>query len=48
MTAGGLAVIHTPPSRWRREPDAVIEEFGRAVDVRRGWPPMNVRVAEAA
>jgi hypothetical protein len=48
MTAGGLAVIHTPPSRWRREPDVVMEEFGRAVDVRRGWPPLNLRVAEAA
>jgi hypothetical protein len=48
MTARGLSVIHTPPSRWRREPDAVIEEFGQAVDVRRGWPPVDLRVAVAA
>ncbi len=48
MTAHGLSVIHTPPSRWSREPDAVIDEFSRAVDVRRNWPPLNLRVAEAA
>jgi hypothetical protein len=48
MTAGGLAVIHTPPSRWRREPDAVIDEFGRAVDVRQGWPPPALLVRPAA
>jgi hypothetical protein len=48
MTAHGLSVIHTPPSRWGREPDAVIEEFAQAVDVRRGWPPLDLRVTEAA
>jgi hypothetical protein len=48
MTAHGLSVIHTPPSRWRQEPDAVIDEFAQAVDVRLGWPPLNLRVDEAA
>jgi hypothetical protein len=45
MTAAGLAVIHTPPSRWRREAATVIDELARAVDVRRGWPspPVVVR-----
>jgi len=45
MTAAGLAVIHVPPSRYRAHPDAVIDEFARAVDVRRGWPlpPIHVR-----
>jgi hypothetical protein len=48
MTAHGLAVIHTPPSRWAREPDAVIEEFTQAVDVRRSWPPLDLRVTTAS
>lgn len=48
MTAGGLAVIHVSPSRFRRETDAVIDEFAHAVDVRRGWPPLDLRVVEAA
>jgi hypothetical protein len=45
MTSAGLAVIHTPPSRWRREAAAVVDEFSRAVDVRRDWPlpPVSVR-----
>jgi hypothetical protein len=47
MTAGGLAVIHVPPSRFRREPDAVIDEFARAVDARQGWPPPALLVRAA-
>jgi hypothetical protein len=45
MTAAGLAVIHVPPSRFREEPDRVIDEFAAAVDVRTGWPspPVVVR-----
>jgi hypothetical protein len=48
MTAAGLAVIHTPPSRFRREPEAVLDEFARAVDVRQGWPAPSVVVRDDA
>ncbi len=48
MTAGGLAVIHVPPSRFRREADAVIDEFAQAVDIRRGWSPPALLVRAAA
>jgi hypothetical protein len=46
MTAAGLAVIHVPPSRFRADPDGVIGEFARAVDVRRGWPTPPVLLRE--
>ena len=44
MTAAGLAVLHVPPSRIRLDPDGVVSEFARAVDVRRGWPTPPVLV----
>ncbi len=47
MTAAGLAVLHVPPRRIRDEPDAVVQQFAAAVDVRRGLPgpPVHVRHA---
>ncbi|HSN05761.1 MAG TPA: hypothetical protein VLV82_00305, partial [Candidatus Angelobacter sp.] len=44
MTAAGLAVLHVPPSRIRDDAEGVVREFGRAIDVRRGWPTPPVRV----
>lgn len=44
MTAAGLAVLHVPPSRIRADAAGVVAEFGRAVDVRRGWPSPPVLV----
>jgi hypothetical protein len=44
MTAAGLAVLHVPPSRIRADGAGVVAEFGRAVDVRRGWPSPPVLV----
>jgi len=29
MTTAGVAVLHVPPSRSRRDPQAVVEEFPR-------------------
>lgn len=48
MTARGLAVLHVPPSRTRREVDAVIDEFLEAVETRsRSLPPrLRVRSVE--
>jgi hypothetical protein len=48
MTASGPAVIHVPSSRFAAQPDDVLDEFGRAVDVRRGWPTPPILVRDAA
>jgi hypothetical protein len=44
MTAVGLAVLHVPPSRISREPEAVVAEFVAAVRARAGFAPPRLRV----
>ena len=39
MTAAGLGVLHSPPSRVDRDPDSVVDEFRRAQTARIGWVP---------
>ena len=39
MTAAGLGVLHSPPSRIVRDADAVVDEFRRAQTARINWVP---------
>lgn len=48
MTAAGLRVIHVPPSRLRREPDAVFAEVWAAIHAAAGQPSPAVTVLPAA
>lgn len=48
MTAAGLGVLHSPPSRLGREPDGVVEEFRRTQTARSGWVPTVVVVPASA
>lgn len=42
MTAAGLGVLHSPPSRIGRDPDGVVDEFRRTQSTRLGWVPTVV------
>ncbi|HSN06139.1 MAG TPA: hypothetical protein VLV82_02265 [Candidatus Angelobacter sp.] len=40
-------MLRVPPSRIRDDAEGVVDEFGRAVDVRQGWPRPPVLVLTA-
>jgi len=49
MTAAGLGVLHSPPSRIGRDPDGMVDEFCRTQASRLGWvPTVIVRPASSA
>ena len=48
MTAAGLAVLHSPPSRIWQDIDGVLDEFASAMAAREGYPAPAVVVVSSA